>query len=173
MKTPNTTNGTPADGEARKQAAHVLLEVRLESYVREARRVLLQALLDNGTATIDDVRAVVTLPDGMNPKVFGAIPGVLARAGIVRRRTWTPTARAIAHARTVSVWELVDSVKAQLWLDRHKPLPELTTGDQLLFDKFDAKKSETPTAGTAGASIASTPSTSVLKTKKRKESNNG
>lgn len=156
MKT-STLSTNPSDGEARKQAAHLLLEARRESYVREARRVLLQTLLDNGTATIDDVRKVVTLPDDMNPKVFGTIPGVLARAGIVRRRTWQPTKRAIAHARTVTVWELVDSVKAQRWLASHKPLPELTTGEQMLFDKFAPTQSETPTAGTAGASIVSTP----------------
>ena len=51
-------------GEARKLAAYVLLEAYRERVILDAHRALLFQLLDVGTATTNDVRAVVELPDG-------------------------------------------------------------------------------------------------------------
>ncbi|NOY42981.1 MAG: hypothetical protein GXP26_14240 [Planctomycetes bacterium] len=130
-------------GNARKQAAHVLLEARREQYICAARRVLLLRLLEHGTATIDDVRDAIELPTGIDPKCFGAVPGHLARAGIIRRVGFATTTRAIAHARPVTVWQLVDARRAQAWLASHRPLPDLTTGAQLALPLVDAGASET------------------------------
>lgn len=55
-----------------------MLEVHREAYFRLARRKLLKILIFQGTASIDDVRDLVELPVGMNPKLFGAVPSVLA-----------------------------------------------------------------------------------------------
>lgn len=130
-------------GEARKKAAHVLLEARREQYIRDARRVLLTRLLEHGTATIDDVREAVELPNGIDPKCFGAVPGQLARAGIIRRIGFATTTRAIAHARPVTVWGLADAGRAQTWLASHRSLPDLTTGAQLALPLADAAANET------------------------------
>ncbi|TWT37013.1 hypothetical protein KOR34_19590 [Posidoniimonas corsicana] len=144
--TPRNRDQRPPEGERRKDAALLLLEARRESYVRQARRVLLEILLRDGIATMDDVRAAVELPDGVNPKLFGAVPTVLARAGVIRRDDWVPTRRAEAHARRLTRWRLADVRKAERWLAAHEPLPDLTTGDQLALP-FDEKKS--PTAPSA------------------------
>ena len=46
--------------------------------------VLLKKIIAAGTATIDDVRAEIACPVGVNPKVFGAVPGPLAKKGIIK-----------------------------------------------------------------------------------------
>lgn len=48
------------------------------------RRAFLAALLAKGEATADDVYAAVDLPAGVDPRCLGAVPGPLARAGIIR-----------------------------------------------------------------------------------------
>jgi hypothetical protein len=72
-----------AEGEARKAAAHLLLESRREALLRRARRALLTELLTAGTATIDAVRAVVLLPPRINPKFFSPEPGTPAEKGLI------------------------------------------------------------------------------------------
>jgi hypothetical protein len=124
---------TESNGDARKDAAHALLEARRDQYVCLARRALLLHLLEHGTATIDDIRAVVELPDDINPKLFGAVPGALARAGIVRRVGFTMTARPAAHSRPISVWTLVDEEKAREWLAANPTLPMSAPGEQRLL----------------------------------------
>jgi hypothetical protein len=125
---PMTTNGN-----TRKQAAHTRLEAQRERYVRLGRRAFLVHLIEHGSATADDTRAVIELPDGINPKLFGAVPGPLARAGIIRRVAFTTTTRAVAHARPVSVWALADEAKAHAWLvENPAPLITVTREQQLL-----------------------------------------
>ena len=46
-------------------------------------RALLNVLVFNGTATIDDVRDLVQLPIGVPPKLFGAVPKPLVKSGII------------------------------------------------------------------------------------------
>ena len=72
------------EGECRKLEALALLEARRRVYVRRGRRALLARLLAMGTATADDVRTAVELPQGVNPKLFGAVPGPLAETGIIK-----------------------------------------------------------------------------------------
>lgn len=157
--TPRNRDTLP-EGERRKDAAHLLIEARREWYLRASRRAMLSALLANGTATADDVRAAVELPDGVNPKAFGAVPGVLARTGIIRRVGFVPTERPEGHARHVSKWRLVDGPKAEAWLAAHRPLPELTTGDQLPLPFPEYKTPAAPSGKNqaAGAVDGSTPS---------------
>lgn len=123
------------DGEARKLSSHELLEARREKVIRDARRVLLTLLLEHGSATIDDVRDVIELPKGIDPKCFGVVPGQLARAGIIRRVCYMPSTRAVAHARPVSVWRLADAHKAQAWLKSPHSLPPVGIDSQKLLAK--------------------------------------
>ena len=117
-------NNGGSEGEARKQLAFTLFEANRELYLRAARRALLIVLMERGTGTINDVRRVLPVPSGINPKTLGAVPGALARARIIRAVGFEKTDRAIAHARHVSRWELVDPSKAIAWLAAH-PLPEV------------------------------------------------
>jgi hypothetical protein len=125
---PTTTNG-----EARKAAAHSLLEARRAHYLGLARRFFVGRLVEHGTATVDDVRALVELPDGINPTLFGALPTPLARAGIIRQEGFARTTRAVAHARPVAVWALADEAKARAWLDAHPAPPTVVPGEQRLL----------------------------------------
>lgn len=108
-----------ATGEALKLAALRLLEIHRARVVLLARRALLTRLLENETATVDDVRRRVPLPAGVSPKVFGCVPGDLARLHIIERLEFQKTRRSVAHARPVSVWRLKDRDAALRWLADH------------------------------------------------------
>ncbi len=114
----------PADGQARKIDALQLLEERRELYIRRGRRALLLRLLVAGIATADDVRTVVKLPPGINPKLFGAVPGPLAEAGIIQAAGYVPTRRKEGHARPVLRWQLADRAAALAWLTCNPELPD-------------------------------------------------
>lgn len=135
---------TTTEGERRKTEAHALLEARRELYVLRGRRALLEAMLSNPNveATADDVRAAVELPPDIDPVCLGAVPGPLARAGIIRRVGFTATARAEGHTRPVTVWQLADRAAAYRWLathpDRPDPADNAEAGD--LFNGLDTTK---------------------------------
>lgn len=138
-------NTTPTEGERRKLDAHATLAARRELYVHRGRRALLDAMLRHGTGTADDVRLAVALPAGVNPVCLGAVPGHLARAGIIRRLGFANTLRAAGHARPVTVWELTDRAAAVRWLASHPDLPdpEPTEANDVggsLFDELTTKK---------------------------------
>lgn len=148
-----------AEGERRKADALALLAARRELVVRRAQRALLRALLESGTATADDVRAAVELPPDIDPKVFGAVPGSLARAGIIRRVGYAETCRPAAHARPVSVWTLADRDAAARWLADHPDLgaPDSdvdaleSPGDERQGSLFPLQETATPAGAAAGA----------------------
>lgn len=118
-----------SEGERLKDVALSLLSARREALIRLGRRALLNTLLERGTATADDVRAAVEVPEGVDPKALGAVPGELATAGIIRRDGYVRTCRPEAHARPVSIWRMADASKAERWLATHPPLTEQETGE--------------------------------------------
>lgn len=139
------------EGERRKTDALDLLAVHRESVVRSAQRALIRLLLDHGTATADDVRGLVDLPDGLNPKLFGAAPSPLAKRGIIRADGFTRSCRPEAHARPVTVWRLVDPLAAEQWLRVHPELPAPDdTAPVVQGLLFDSQETAMPTAATAG-----------------------
>ena len=97
-----------SEGERRKQDAFAMLTANREAVIRRAQRALLTVLLETGSATADDVRELVELPPGIDAKCFGAAPGVLARAKIIRADGFAKTCRPVGHARPVTVWALAD-----------------------------------------------------------------
>lgn len=121
MNSPVEKSAAHNEGERRKNEALSMLAERREPLVRQAQRALLERLLVAGTATADDVRDVVELPPGVDPKAFGAVPGALARAGIIRADGFEKTARPEAHARPVTRWTLANRCKAERWLSDHPP----------------------------------------------------
>jgi hypothetical protein len=116
-----TENGL-ATGELLKRQAHDLLKARRAVFVRRGQRALLAELLRSGTATIDDARDAVSLPPHIGPKLFGAVPGPLLKAGIITPACYVPSRRAKAHARPVLRWVLIDRRAANAWLTRNPDL---------------------------------------------------
>jgi len=122
-----------ANGQERKRGALHLLKETRAPVIRRGQRFLLQRLLNRGVASIDDVRAVIDIPSGVNPKCLGAVPGALAKAGIIERAGYHNSDRPEAHARPVSVWRLVDREAAEQWLRDH---PELERPPQEKGQRF-------------------------------------
>ena len=107
------------DGEARRDAALNLLRVHRYALVRDLTRAAVRIVLDAGTVTADDVRAVVPIPAGIRPVVVGCVFRDLADAGILRRAGFRNSTRPVAHARPLSVWRLADAAGAVAWLAAH------------------------------------------------------
>lgn len=137
------------EGERRKAGAIATLEAHRGEFIVRGRRALLRRLLDAGAATADDVRAGVELPPGIDPRAFGAVPGALAQPGIIRRAGYTETARAVAHARPVAVWELRDRAAALAWLAANPEPPAPREATEAL-SLFDLDLNATPDAATSG-----------------------
>ncbi len=132
------------EGEGRKAIALELLEARREACVNRGRRALLRRLLMDGTATADDVRAAVELPADLDPRCLGAVPGLLARLGIIRLDGYAKTARPERHASIIAVWRLTGEPPhyfggrnlALAWLAAHPDTPDPAPAEveDTLFD---------------------------------------
>ncbi len=124
---PEQPDGT-ADGEGLKAEAHHHFEVRQADLVLVGRRALLWHALQFGEATADDVRRMVPLPTGANPKAFGAVPGPLAKSDIIEPCGYRKTARSVGHAREVKVWRLKNVGAAIQWLNNNPEPPAAGEG---------------------------------------------
>jgi hypothetical protein len=112
-------------GEALKQVAIGLLEQHRAAAILAGRRTMLAKLLAGAEyATADDVRDSVSLPHGVDPKCFGAVPKALATAKIIAKSGYVETSRAEGHARPVARWRLIDRAAALAWLAAH-PVPNV------------------------------------------------
>lgn len=88
---------------ASKQLALDLFEANRAEFLEECRRVAKQLASEsiNGEVTIDDVREIVTLPEGIDGRVFGAVFNKeWVRVG------YTQTKRASSHRRPIAVFKL-------------------------------------------------------------------
>lgn len=111
------------EGEAKKQDRLALLRERRAGYVRCGQRALLTCLLDKTTATADDVRQAVDLPSHVDARCLGAVPGPLAKAGIIRSLGYTKSLRPERHASPILVWMLADRAAALGWLVANPDYP--------------------------------------------------
>jgi hypothetical protein len=111
------------DGESRKRKAMDNHEAHRAEIILQARRRFVSHALSHGTVTTDDARDGLSIPEGVDPVCLGAVPGGLARKGIIRRTGYIRSKRPEAHARPLSVWQLQDAGKARAWLDAN-PTPE-------------------------------------------------
>lgn len=133
------------DGERRKRRTLTAIEARRECFVLRGRRAMLRKALEAGSATIDDVRDVVTLPADIDPKLFGSVPNQLAFAGIIKADGFVKTSRPTAKARPIQRWALVDRGKAEQWLIDHPDRPDASPINDA------AIRSPDPTIDPAGA----------------------
>lgn len=114
---------TLPDGRARRDAALNLLRVHRAALARDLTRAAVRLAMERDEVTADDVRGVVTIPDGIRPVVVGAAMRDAADAGLIVRVGYRPSTRPIAHARPLTVWRLADAAAATAWLAAHPPLP--------------------------------------------------
>jgi len=118
------------ESRQRKDEALANHEARRCYVLLHARHAFLNYLLETGTVTADDIRGKIEIPDGVNPVCLGSVPGLFARGLMIRRCGYVESTRPAAHARPLSVWELLNREKAEQWLTNN-PLPEsgVATGE--------------------------------------------
>lgn len=115
------------DGETLKRKALKLLEATHKRFIRHAQHVAIQIPLSGATTfTADDIRAVVELPPNIGPRLFGAVPKLLASAGIIHSVGMVKSKRPETHRRKIELWALVDPTgdAARRWLADHPELPD-------------------------------------------------
>lgn len=113
-----------AEGEQRRDEAFALLADQRAVYVLRGRRALMRALLENETASADDVRALVDLPPSIDPRCLGSVPVALVRAGIIRAAGFVRSGRPERHASWLQLWELADRAGALKWLAENPDVPD-------------------------------------------------
>jgi hypothetical protein len=110
------------EGKRRRDEALGRLRGHRAAVVRLLQRAAVRIALDAGTVTADDVRALLSIPADMSPKLVGCAFRDLADAHLVRRIGYRPSVRAVAHARPLSVWQLADAAAAVAWLASNPPI---------------------------------------------------
>lgn len=103
-------------GDELKAQALATLEMCRADVIKRARVAMVRILLAKGTATADDIRDQVALPDSVDPVCLGGVPMLLAKAGIIHRGGYRNSDRPDARRRPVSIWALTDRGKALQWL---------------------------------------------------------
>jgi len=135
-------------GERRKERILNDLAIRREVYVNRARRALLKKILREGVACADDVYGDAGIPEGIDPRCLGTVPGPLARLGIIRRTDFAKSNRPERHASFISRWSLANPAKASQWLATHPDLGD-DVQDSNGGDLFN-QKTTCPTVTAAG-----------------------
>ena len=134
MNTPRPQDGR-YEGERLKQGALDALESCRQAILVKGRRALLRRLLASPTATADDIRKAVDLPEGMDPRVFGDVPAPCAAGDHPGDRQFCSIGSARPPCGWLRVWELADRAAAIAWLATHPEAPAPGPGGQLpLFD---------------------------------------
>lgn len=105
-----------AEGEARRDAAHVILIVHRRTLILFQMRAFLRHLLANGPASSDAMRALVPIPKGVDPRCTGAAVRALASLKLITSVGRTRTRRAPGHARGLELWAITDEFLAHCWL---------------------------------------------------------
>lgn len=79
--------------------------------IASAQRAMLDVLRDQPTASADDIRPRVTIPDGVHPAVIGCAIAGLHRDGLIAPVATIATSRPAGHAHLMRVWRLADPVR--------------------------------------------------------------
>jgi len=114
---PSAASRKCKSGEARKQERLTLLQQLRAVHIRRGQHALLARLLAGETATADDGHRIVELPPDIDPRCLGAVPGPLAKAGIIRSNGFVKSTRPKRHASPTQEWILADPAAAVAWLD--------------------------------------------------------
>jgi hypothetical protein len=124
------------EGGLRRDTALARLRLHRAPYVRRVQRAMLRLLLDNGPSTIDPIRAVVPIPDGIDPRLVGAAVRSVAELGLIYRAGMSRSMRPAAHRRDLLVRAVSDRDAVLAWLSTHPELPTVEP-EQLTFWDYD------------------------------------
>jgi len=106
------------EGERLRDEAFDLFRRHRAALVRHLQRVFVEYLLKHGPSSTDPLRHLVPLPPEIDPRVIGYVARSLSfDHGVTRRICSTKTARKVAHARHLEVWDVADAAQARGWLD--------------------------------------------------------
>ncbi len=123
------------EGRLRRDAAHWQnANGRAASFFEFGRVAMLRLLIEKPSATVNDLREVYPLREGIKPAVYGTILQSLARLKLIRPVSREQTSRPIAHARKIERWELTDLQRAIEWLrGQGHDVPQPGTIQRTLF----------------------------------------
>lgn len=113
----------PHLGEMMRDEALDLFRDHKPELVDQIKRAILEVALDRGEVTADDVRPLVAIPEGTDPRVVGTAFKDLRDAGILRREGERNSTRPEAHARELKRWVLADEPAALAMLAQLKRTP--------------------------------------------------
>jgi len=117
-------------GTAKRDAALDLHDQNRRELLTAARRLLLQHLLANPVATLDDVGRQLHAPEGVDLRCLGAAGRRLAELGIIIAAGYVRSTRPNRNASPVQQWRLADRRLAEKWLAENRP--RVATRQQLL-----------------------------------------
>jgi hypothetical protein len=120
------------EGLARRDEALALLRRYREHLIRRGCRLLLEQLLEHGSATTDCLRSRMS-DCGQGWKFLGAVTKVLCGAKLVTSQISDVRHSEIPdnHGRPVRVWRLCDPARVRIWLAENPEIARPASG--LLF----------------------------------------
>jgi hypothetical protein len=117
----------------------------------EVQRTALNILLRHGVVSADDVRQVLAIPDGIDPRIVGPAFLALKNDGLIEEIGDHRTGRAVAHRRTIRDWRLKGDRRAtEVMLAKLSPVCVAVRKERTLLDALDEPLRET----NAGESVA-------------------
>jgi len=87
--------------ETKQQAFDLYKKTRLE-FLEFARWTARKVLKDSGTVTTDDLRKLITLPPGIDPRCWGAV----LSGDEFEKIGYTTTKIRTSHGRPIGIWRL-------------------------------------------------------------------
>ena len=110
----------------------------------EVQRTALTIVLRQGVVSADDVRRVVTIPGGIDPRIVGPAFLVLKNEGWLEEIGDHRTGRAVAHRRTVRDWRLKGDRQATVeMVAKLKPISEPARQERGLFNSLEEPMQQT------------------------------
>jgi hypothetical protein len=109
----------------------------------QLQRTALSIVLRQGVVSADDVRKLVTIPEGIDPRIVGPAFLALKNEGWLEEIGDHRTGRAVAHRRTVRDWRLQgDRQAAEQFVAKLPPATEPAPNERGLFDSLEEQTPE-------------------------------
>jgi hypothetical protein len=113
-------------------------EIRQRVYA-QTKRAALSIVLAQGVVSADDIRGVVTIPKGIDPRIVGPAINALKLDGWLEEIGMHRTTRRVAHRRCVRDWRLkAERPAAEKYLADHPDKKNNPRRERGLFDENDA-----------------------------------
>jgi hypothetical protein len=109
----------------------------------QLQRTALTIVLRQGVVSADDVRKLVPIPEGIDPRIVGPAFLALKNEGWLEEIGGHRTGRPVAHRRTVRDWRLQgDRQAVERLAAKLSPATEPASKERGLFDSLEAPTSE-------------------------------